>query len=220
METLISHSYTSFLKFLFEHQESTEDWRFELYLEEPQISKRELVKYLIRMFENYESDVAHYSDWQIAKGLEYIFNNTFSDWVFALREGPAPLEDRIMAIQGLKTIFSQCFEKRCAPSLGHYSEEGNPLNFICYMLWDISPLAYCEDIQDKEALYQAVTEVMEYSLQLNNKACVESGLHGLGHLVMFYPRASRMIERNIRRFRRIDPRLRSYAKNAMTGCIL
>ncbi|NET33786.1 MAG: hypothetical protein F6K19_17480 [Cyanothece sp. SIO1E1] len=219
METIISNSYAHFLKFLFENQESTEDWRLDLCLEEPQISKRELVKYLIQLFENYETDAAHYSNSQIAGGIEFIFSNSSSDWVYALREGPAPLEDKLRAIQGLKNIFSQCFEQRCVSSLGHYDEEGNPLNDICYMLWDITPLAYCGGLRDKEALYQAIAEVMEFSLKLDNKACVESGLHGLGHLVSFYPKASRMIERNIRRFRRIDPRLRSYAKYAMKGQI-
>ncbi|MBX2874837.1 MAG: hypothetical protein KTR30_22125 [Saprospiraceae bacterium] len=220
METIPRNSYTYFLKHLFGHLESSADGHFDQYMRNPRISKQELVKYLIQLFENYETDVAHYSDSQIAEGIEFIFDSSLSDWVFALRQGPAPLEDRLRAILGLKNIFSLCFEKRCVSSLAHCDEEGNSLNQICYMLWEITPLAKCEYLRDKEALYQAIAEVMEFSLKLNNKACIESGLHGLGHIVSYYPKASRIIERNIRRFRRIDPRLRSYAKYAMKGQIM
>ncbi len=219
METISRNSYTYFRKYLFGDLEASEEGYTDYYIRSPRISKQELVKYLIQLFDNYETDMAHYSDSQIAEGIKYIFDSSYSDWVFALRQGPAPLEDRLQAILGLKNIFSQCFEKRCVPNLANCNEEGNPLNDICYMLWENTPLTNCKYLRDKEALYQAIAEVMEFSLKLDNKACIESGLHGLGHLVSFYPKASRLIERNIRRFRKIDPRLRSYAKYAMKGQI-
>lgn len=58
---------------------------------------------------------------------------------------------------------------------------------------------------------------MEFLLKLDNKVCIESGLYGLGYLVSFYLKVLRLIEWNIRRFRKIDLRLRSYVKYVMKG---
>lgn len=219
MPTIIQNTYAGFLQFLFQRKESQGEWRFDDSLQEPALSPAQLVQCIIRMFENYETDIAHYSDWQIAKGVGYLFNSSFSDWVFVLREGPGLLPERLKAIHGLKSFYQRCLEKRCAPTLGHYSEPGNPLNYFCYMLWDFTSIACFEGVEDKDLLNQAVVDVMEYALTLDNKACVESGLHGLGHLTLFYPKASTIIERNTGRFEKIDPRLLTYAQAAKTGYI-
>ncbi len=88
------------------------------------------------------------------------------------------------------------------------------------MLWDTTPLTYCEDRQIRDAIYPAITEVMEFSLTLSNIACIESGLHGLGHMVPYYPEAAKIIARNMHRFRKCDRRIMAYAKAAKTGYIL
>ena len=40
---------------------------------------------------------------------------------------------------------------------------------------------------EAEACYRAIADVMADCLRLDNPACVESGLHGLGHMVPFLP---------------------------------
>ena len=212
--------YHTFIQFLFNRVESRGDWRFELDDEEPELTGEEVVDYVWRMFENYQTDLAHFSDWQLGAGLEYIFNNTFSDLPFFLRDGPAPLEERIKAIKALKNLYSKCLNERCMQTLGHYSEEGNQLNHFCYVLWDTCPLTYCEEMKDKEKIYAAVAEVMEFSLSLDNIACVESGLHGLGHLKPYYSNAVKIIKRYLETTGQSDERLLEYAKHAETGCIL
>lgn len=209
--------YYEFLNFLFDRDQAHGDWRFDF--DEPQLSGEEVVFFINHMLDHYDEDLSKYSDWQLAMGLEYVFNNTFSNLSFYLRDGPAPIESRVNAILAFKNLFDKCLNKRCKTSLGHISEEGNELNSFCYMLWDVTPLTYCEEIRDKTKIYDAVLEVMEYSLYLSNKACVESGLHGLGHLELYTNKAPKIVRKFIESNPRIDSHLRKYAKNAENGYV-
>jgi hypothetical protein len=166
------------------------------------------------MLENYESDLAKYSDWQLNLGLSYVFYNHCSDWSYFLLDAPAHIENRVAAIRALKVLFQKCLNIRCSQTLGHLSEKGSQLNDFCYMLWDITPLTFCEQIKEKNEIYAAVAEVMEFSLSLDNIACIESGFHGLGHLSSDYKKAAEIIRRFIETQHHIDKRLIEYAKKA------
>ncbi len=87
------------------------------------------------------------------------------------------------------------------------------------MFWDITPLKYCEGHKDKAILLDTVADVLRDALKMDNIACLESALHGLGHLVYYYPKASDMIQSFIDSSGQTDPRLLNYAKAAKTGCI-
>jgi hypothetical protein len=67
---------------------------------------------------------------------------------------------------------------------------------------------------------RTVLEVLGYALTLRNAACVESALHGLGHL-QGYRRGdvTPMIEDFIRRNPDLRPELLKYAEHAAAGCI-
>lgn len=58
---------------------------------------------------------------------------------------------------------------------------------------------------------------MAYSLSLSNIACVESGLHGLGHLELYYDEAPNIVRQFMQNNPGIDKRLFEYAKNAEKG---
>jgi len=134
-----------------------------------------------------------------------------------LRDGPASIEMRVEAIKALKAFFQKCLNVRCEQSLGHLSETGNELNHFCYMLWDTTPLTYCEETKEKDEIYSAVAEVMEFSLSLSNVACIESGLHGLGHLHLDYDEAPKIVRNFIETNADVDRRLLAYAKEAEHG---
>lgn len=106
--------------------------------------------------------------------------------------------------------------------LGHLDEPGaGPLNQICYMLWDTTPLGYWEGSSEKETFYPVVLAVLGYALRSRNIACVESALHGLGHLRLHRERdVTPMIDEFIRSSPKLRPELRRYAENAAAGCIL
>ena len=88
------------------------------------------------------------------------------------------------------------------------------------MLWDTTPLTYCEQTPEKKEIYAAVAEVMEYSLSLDNIACIESGLHGLGHLELYYDEAPKIVRKFIESQKVRDERLIAYAEQAEQGNVL
>lgn len=75
--------------------------------------------------------------------------------------------------------------------------------------------------EDTGACYQAIASVMESCLYLDNPACIESGLHGLGHMATFQSDiAIPIIDRYLKNAKKQDKRLLDYAKGARTGMIL
>ena len=214
--------YIDWLKYVFDRPVTPNGWYFdEDDLEPFQAEPSELVELVACTFENCGRDLSPYSNDQLRYGLSFILENGASDTVFSLMSEDVSAELRLRAIDSLKHVYTEIFERRCAPVLGHISEPGgNALNYICYMLWDVSPLSYWERVRNREVFYRAVSEVLEYSLQSSNRACVESGLHGLGHIFSSYPER---VEQVIGRFLLNTPGnaldLRKYAEAARRGCV-
>lgn len=216
----MDEEYQYWLEYLFDRDESLGDWRFSLW-EDYEPDELSIVLFTTRMFENFRTDVCPYSDWQIAMGVDYIFNNSCSNFVFAIRDSAVDIELRVKAIEAMKNLYIDCFDTRCDSVLGHLSEQGNSLNYLCYMLWDATALSYCEDMgaNDANAIYRSIASVMECSIGLNNIACVEGGLHGLGHLSSYYPKAGSIIGRFRKNTTIRNKKLLNYAKQAESGCI-
>ena len=209
--------YTSWLKYVFDRPATPNGWYFDIEDLEPfEAEPIDLVELVATTFENCARDLAPYSNEQLRYGLSYIVYNGASDVVFALMSENVPAELRLRAIAGLKQVYSHVFEPRCAPVLGHTSEPGdNVLNYTCYMLWDISPLSNWERSPKRSIFYRAICDVLEHALTSPNRACVESGLHGLGHICSSYPER---VEEVIDLHAANAPKdLRQYAMDARRG---
>lgn len=73
---------------------------------------------------------------------------------------------------------------------------------------------------EAEAYYRAIADVMAGCLRLDNPACVESGLHGLGHLVPFLPDlATPLIDDFLNNSSKQPEALVHYAHSARSGMI-
>lgn len=217
---MLPNQYQQFVNFLFARDIGAEDWRWRDDLIAPDLPADDLIKFINKMQTNYAEDLASYSDDQLALGLEYIYDINYSSYAIVLRDGPARLADKISTILSLKNIFKSCLETRCMHSLGHLSETGNKLNQFCYMLWDATPLTYGETSPHKAEIYTACSDVMEFSLYLNNPACIESGLHGLGHLAKYHPESTKIITKFLASKPKIGIKLIDYANKALNGCLL
>ena len=212
--------YIDWLKYVFDRPATANGWYFdEDELEPFEAEQSELAELVACTFENCARDLSSYSNDQLRFGLSYILENVASDVVFSLMSEDVPTDLRLRAIGSLKHVYSEIFERRCAPVLGHISEPGgNALNYICYMLWDVSPLSCWERSQNRAVFYSAVCDVLENSLRSSNRACVESGLHGLGHVFFYYPeRAERIVDGFLLNADTRAPELRQYAQAARMG---
>jgi len=184
-------------------------------------SNEELIELFTHTMLNAGRDLARYSNEQVNHGLYHIFSNSCSDIAFSVSDKKVPVEKRKRAIASIGHLYSDCFEQRCAPVLSHLDEPGaNPLNMVCYMLWDTSPLSYWEGQDNKDLFYEAVVETLNAGLACKNIACLESALHGLGHVQPYYEgRVVATIRDFVRRNPKMRSELRKYAENAAIGYI-
>lgn len=168
------------------------------------------------------SDLKIYSNQQVNKGLNHLFDSASDNYVFSFEEADLYYTDIVIALQSIHHLYFDLFNERCDPILSHLDEKtDNPLNSICYMLWDVTPLAYWPDNPNSKHYYSAIATVMEKALNLSNPACIESGLHGLGHI---HHEAKERVEQIIDSFlrkngKKLHPDLIQYAKNAKIGYV-
>lgn len=215
--------YEAWLSHVFDRPESKYGWYFDTDDLEFQANPSELLELTTRTFTCASTDLSRYSDKQVSDGLRYIVDSGCSDTVFALMNATNSQEVRVRLIESIEALYTGCFEQRCAPVLGHLSEQSpTPLNTICYMLWDISALAWWEDpcYPDRATYYAAIIKTLGKILRSHHVACVESALHGLGHI---HSQAPEDVESTIAAFLKSKPvlpkALLSYAQNAAAGYV-
>jgi hypothetical protein len=186
---------------------------FDWQNEEFHASREDLVYLIGRTCERSGTDLIKYSDGQVSNGIRYMFFNGPSDGIYALVQKGVAEDARIEAVRKMKNLYRDCFAKRCSPILCHLNEANqSPLNSVCYLLWDESPLGRWKDV---------VLEVMEFALYLPNYACIESALHGLGHRHHQSPeRVDEIIDKYLSKTKSLKSELRRFAARAKTGAII
>ena len=180
------------------------------------------VEYLTRAFENTETVFASYSDSQLNQGLWYLASNACSAHMFALMDSSVPWLARQRCIRSIQMLYQDCFAQRCTPHLSHLDEPGaGQLNSVCYMWWDILPVAGHPDDPAGREMDRTILEVMNTALQLDSIACQESALHGLGHWYLKYSKeVEEIIQAFLQRDKALPVNLRKYAMSALNGCVL
>jgi hypothetical protein len=171
---------------------------------------------LIEVFENPAKHLNRYSDevldqalWGLKFEAFHIVYEETIDW-----------DLRRHFIRSLEILYRELLAPRCSPSLGHLSEEGQPLNSACYMLWHnvcweptVVPLA-------QNRYDSAFLEALRTILAIDHTACQESALHGLGH---WHEAHGAAVENIINEFLQRHPNLveplRKYAEQARHGAV-
>ena len=181
-----------------------------------------MLQFLTQAFEGSPQVFQPYTDAQLNQGLWFLASNACSNHMFALLDESLPWSARERCVDSIERLYEQCFAKRCSPHLSHLDEPGaNPLNAVCYMWWDIIPIAGKPDDPARRQLDQAILKVMESTLQLDSIACHESALHGLGHWQMYYPdRVRKIIDSFSLSHPQLLEKLQAYMKVAYVGCVL
>lgn len=174
-----------------------------------------------------KAHLSPYSDAQIGLGLNYIFNSACSNLAYEFKIAAVPFEHKNKAVEALSNVFQDVFNERCDKVLSAGSQAPlSKINLICYMFWDVCCWDNWSNVPENQAqndveMYKTIAFVMHRCLGLSNIACVESGLHGLGHLVYKQPEiAVPMIDDFINNGKtRHNNALLDYAKMARTGMI-
>lgn len=172
--------------------------------------------YMTRMFHDGRRDLASYNNAQLNAGLWELIGA--SGILAPLWNGSVPFETVSACLTEIPTLFREVFAGRCEQGLGHLDEPGlNPLNSICYMWWDIFPVAIggLERPERDDVLFGVLAE----QLAIPHDAVRESALHGLGHTTGRRKEAEAIIDAFLESTPALRPELRQYALNARAGCI-
>jgi hypothetical protein len=170
-------------------------------------------------FQNSGADLAAFTDRKVALGLEGILFSNFGDIAHVLTGADVSESRKLAILRSLAVLYRDCLARRSPPVLGHLSETAdNRLEFVTYMLWDVTPFDVMA-VQTQPRL-EALIEVFTATLRLSNDACIESALHGLGHLGgPGRGKAQTVIDDWLNEGPQVRPELIAYARAARGGCI-
>jgi hypothetical protein len=166
--------------------------------------------------------VAGQTDQQIAFGLNHIFNGAFSNLAHDLLAAGHRPERTREAIESIYDLYENFLRHRCSPTLGHRIGSAAEMDLFCYMLWDTSPLAAWSDVRDATHKSRPLLTVLERVLYIPHVGCIESALHGLGH-VRREPNHDvipQIIDRFLASAPGLAPELRAYALDARSSQVL
>ena len=217
-------TFEGWLSYVFDHpvDELKQAWYWDTDRDWWNEESAQTIQFLTQAFENAAVVFQPYSDAQLKQGLWFIASNSCSNHMFALIEESLSWSARQRCIYSIHQLYEQCFAKRCTPHLSHIDEPGaSPLNLVCYMWWDIIPIAGRPDDPGRKEFDQDILRVMESTLQLDSIACRESALHGLGHWQHQYPeRVGEIIDNFSMSHRDLPKNLEAYMMNAYVGYVL
>lgn len=210
--------FSAWLDLVFGHADP--DWFFALEAETPALPPAEAAAHILHLLDAPGETLAPRTDTQIAGGLRYLF-----DYMSGFAEARAfghpsvATADRVALATRIDRLWFEVFAPRCAPALGHLSEEASPLNTMCYMFWDSFHGIEATDPTEKHT--PAFIEAMGRILALAHPACQESALHGLGHWGDRDPdRHDALIGAFLAEDRAARPELIGYARATRAGCVL
>ena len=218
---LRSLDFEAWVAHCFDHPAEGPEWYFDLESDVWDAPSALTLEHLTRLFEDPAPPLAGYSDAQVNQGLWYIVSNACSNHMFALSAAEVPVPERQRCMAAISGLYTRLFAVRCSPELSHGNKSSaqSPLNLVCYMFWDLLPYGPAAAPAQKP-IDEAALAVMRGALALPSLACQESALHGLGHWACGYPdEVARAIDAYLASAA-ADPRLRSYAQSARTGCVL
>jgi hypothetical protein len=216
-------SYPDWLNYVFDHAVPFDEqaWYCQSEADWWRPQPEQAVEYLAQLFENPEPLIDQFSDSQIAQGLHYLIDSGAGAYCRVLVDGSVPLDARTACIEAMSTLFARLFQPRCEPILSHLDEAGgNALNRICYMWWDIMPLAATAKAPRADPIHEGCLAEMRETLRLPSPACQESALRGLGYWALAYPEfTAATIDGYLAANPRLRPELVRYAEAARAGRI-
>lgn len=192
------------------------DWEFKA-------TPSELAVLTATGFERSATDLALYTEVEVAAGLEALLGGNLSNSPHRLAGRDVGEATKRRLIRSLRPLYLDCLAPRSAPTLGHQrSDLRSPLSFITYMLWDISPLERLIGVREPENGPSLLIDVLAKVLMHRpaNPACLEGVLHGFGHMVLSHAIHREQIRRAIAGFLPLaPPDLVDYAHAAAAGCV-
>jgi hypothetical protein len=208
-------AFDAWLDFVFAHDDPA--WHTQLSADYWTGPPEKTVEYLTSLFESPQVLVDRYGEPQISAGLDFLVR----EQMVATLEPSVPWPQVEGCLRSNLPLFEQLFARRCRPELSHgRGREVSTLNTTCYMWWDQFPTWGRPQDPAQGTYDRLVLHVLKRLLVLDNEACLESTLHGLGHWHLNYPVvAGRIVDGFLAAGRTVSGPLRDYARTAREGAV-
>ncbi len=218
--TMAARSFNEWIDHIFNHPVTNPAWHWANDADcEPEPAEVN-VEYLTRLFSNSDLLLRSFDNAQVNQGLNLIVDASCSNHACTITRPDAPWLKRRGCIRSIFDVYAKCFAARCENGLSHCDEIINPLNYICYMWWDVFPAwpDPADRLESDEA--SEYIGVMERCLTLSHQACLEGALHGLGHWQLNFPQhVEPIIDRFLYERNDLPPKLLTYARMARRGAV-
>jgi hypothetical protein len=197
---LDKYTFEEFVAFVFDHPIKGRKWylsrRWKCYG-----TPETMLQHLTQLFQEPEFLLERYTKGQLKQGFWYIGLHVgeFQNWLWDEQIDWAIRKRYILSMPLLEQKLFARF----------------PLDETCFMWWDFYR---CFDDNPPPHVTEAILDALERTLQIPEKHCQESALHGLGHLE--HPRKAEIITAFLTAHPNLPNALRRYALAALTGDIL
>lgn len=208
-----------FTQYLYERPVDGGEWYFCDGHEDPDLEKNQLVKLASLAFMGVAKAASKFDERQVCMGLHYLINPSCGPIPYLYLDTSIDFAIRSKAIVSMRDVFRDLFAN-ISGGYGLYRVNGGaPLSYreTCYMWWDMFPRHGVPSRADMEETDAVISQTIGSILEIDNLACQESALHGLGH--WFSSRPDEVVK-TIESFLPHSPiDLKGYAIDAMQGRI-
>lgn len=202
-----------FTRYLYDRPVEGVEWYFDDEHEDLDLPKSQLVQLATLAFENVGVAAKQFEEKQVCMGLRYLINPSCGPIPYFYLDASIDFVIRSNAVLRMQAVFRDLF--------AHISNgrggSAVPLSYgeTCYMWWDMFPRHGVPRRADLEDIDAVIFQTMDSILRIDNVACQESALHGLGH--WFSSRPVEVVEAIESFLPHAPSELREYAIQAMRG---
>lgn len=202
-----------FAKYLFNRTPSNKHWAFSPDKVESLENRSGMPDAIIDLLENCHLYASHYSEEQIAQGLDYLINPSLSNLPFLFFGKNIDSAICLKFFESTEMVYEGVFGRLCKERLSYNQKNVGALNTLCYMWWEILPYRAILPDGYQGMINVASIKTMGKIIGIDNIACKESALHGLSLLAFDHPKEVRkLIKDNLKR---IPECLQDYAQQSM-----
>lgn len=212
-----SMNIAEFTEYLFDRSANGTEWYFSNEHEDPSVAKDLLVRLAAETFRGIAKTSSQFDERQVCMGLQYLVNPSCGPIPYLYLDTSIDFSLRRDAIIGMETVFRDVFSHLNVGRTLYQNGKNAPLSYreTCYMWWDLFPRHGAPRKPDLEQTDTVICQTICSILKIDNLACQESALHGLGH--WFSSRPDEVVEAVETFLPRTPVELRQYAIDAMQG---
>lgn len=212
-------SFDNLISFLLLRNDSDFEWYYKDDFWDPEFDNNKMVGFISEFYSRVTKISKDHSQSSIYHALNYTVNTTCGHLGYLISNEAIEAERRVELVDSMFILFRDYFNSECAnTSIRNKVGFNQTINMVCYMWWELVSWQGIPYRHDMKSIDESILKCLENILRLDNEACKESAIHGLGHWYDSYPERVESIIAGNRDAIPIE--LKDYATQAVTGRVL